>query len=403
MTKFKKNPFAAARAAVNAQISKENLENTVEKKFKHKSFAERFGAVNKTFKGLSFVAQAASLVTAFIMLSFLFDSLPMILRVGIALVLVFAIEMLKRSSTEDMMQGIFQYQHIEYFPAALATLMVCTSIFISIKGAELMPNLTIADHINQVPTPTPDDAIRADFDNQITETKKMRDDWATSRKWKGRLSKVDAKKVEDYNQKIQLLEERKAAAIQQLNIANAALLNKAINDNEAAHQQVATEREKEGNEMVIIAIIFELTFLVSMGGSWWFYSEVKKEKHHLHPANSPSGSPNNSMGSPAFKLPIVKNQKLDEPFEQQRPIGFLYGKNSPNGSPNSPTASPNQKPPQSTIDKSRSPNRSANRGQKKGDIVICPSCQSYFEANSHNHTYCTAKCKQINRKHTSKI
>ena len=378
------NPFARIRKNKNIEILRQTLDRTLEKKFEHKSFADRFRLANIAFLGVGYVAQVASLITAFTMLSFLFEGMPMLLRGVVAIVAVLFIELIKRNSMEDVFKGAFQYKEVEHFPAILGIVAVSASIYISAQGAKILPSILLPDPIYQVPTPTSPDAIKADFGQRIAAVQKMRDNWATSRQWGGRLSKEDGAVIKAHNNDIKALEIEQSEALKELDVQNKALLSTALVDNEKATADTTQKREGLKQKLVITAIGFELVFLFSMACSWWYYNECRKERKEQF-SNSHVDNANSVFFNQGTAAPSVQNVT---------PIGFKFGGGSSSNPPDATDGSTDENLLQQPINTSSS----SNHRQKVGDLVKCANCGSMFVANAHNHKHCTKICKKEYRK-----
>jgi Na+-transporting methylmalonyl-CoA/oxaloacetate decarboxylase gamma subunit len=369
MTTFNENPYAKARNMVNGLIFKNNLNKTLDSKFKHKKFSERFSMANGAFIGMGLIAQFASLTTAFTMLSFLFVNINIIARVVCSAALVIMIELIKRESTNDVMKGIFQYKEVERFPALLALIAVSTSIYISIEGAKILPSFFIADAIEESAILKTPDAINEDFNSRIADKETERNTYRNNRLWKGRLKSSDAAIVEQYNEDIKALQVQKEEALKELKAYNEAAESSVLISNQRALERVSKDRMELGKQLVVTAVVFEILFLFSLCFSWWYYTECEKEKNTAKvPAETPidravtAAVPANTTAVTAAVTTAVTGGSRGH-----RKIGFG-----------------NQEEEQERALKIEK--------VKKEYTRICPNCHAPFIHKSHNHTYCKRSC-----------
>ena len=373
MTTFRENPYAKARNTVNGFIFRKNLDKTLNSKFKHKKFAERFAPANTTFLSLGFVAQISSMITAFVMLSYLFKGTPVLVRVIVSVTLLIAIEVIKRLSTNDVMQGVFQYKHVELFPAILGIATLTASIYIAVEGAKILPSLLVFDAVQEQPKQESSDAIHEDYDGRIAAIITEREQLRKERTWRNRLASKDAKIIKQYNQNIQALQIQKDSALSELKAENKAARTKAFHVFEERSDQVKIERSDMGQQFVILALTLEFLFVFSMCFSWWYYAECEKERQELKKLKEAAETPINT-GSTAkvdTETLAVKSHTLEvqtAAARSNKKIGFKdYEELVP------------ETPPE--VEKI-----------KKNYTRICPECNTPFLHNSHNHTYCKRSC-----------
>lgn len=366
MTTFSKNPHTETRKATNYSIFRRDLNQTLEQKFRHKKFSERFAMANTAFLGMGFIAQFASLTTAFTMLSYLFVNINLIVRIILAAALVLMIEVIKRESTDDVMKGIFQYKEVERFPAVLAIVAVCSSIYISVEGAKILPSLLISDAVREAPILKTPDSIESNYQKRIADLESERDTYRKNRLWKGRLARKDSKVIQDYNQLIQNLEAEKQVALASLSSNNDAAIQKAESSYQTSIQTIQQQRSELSKQLVIAAIGFEILFLLSMCFSWWYYTNCEKEK--LQNAETPinTGRPT-ADPQQTYSSSDDLNEPEAHPAPKARKIGYIDHDKEQN-------------------------NLQEIEKIKKEYTRICPQCNSGFIHKSHNHTFCSRAC-----------
>ncbi|WMX17162.1 hypothetical protein [Aureispira sp. CCB-E] len=369
MTSFAENPHNKQRKVQNYAIFNWSLNKTLEQKFEHKNFAHRFAWANRAFLGMGVIAQLASLTTAFTMLSYLFLNIHWVIRIACSIALVIMIEVIKRESTDDVMKGLFQYKEVERFSALLAIVAVGASIYISIEGAKILPSLLVEEATPQTPALKSSEGIVSDYDNRMAALEMQRDNFRNTRLYKGRLARKDSKVVQEYNEKIEATQAQKDVALAALLLENQVIEQKALEDFESRKSTMTLEREKLSTQLVRAAIGFELLFLLSMGFSWWYYTECEKEKKETAQNTE---TPINT-GSTTAVLQQYYGEKPEEKAPQPhaapsiQKIGFIdYEKQK-------------KDPPK-------------EEKIKKEYTRICPECGSGFIHKSHNHTYCKRSC-----------
>lgn len=365
MTSFAENPHNKQRKLQNYAIFNWSLNKTLDQKFEHKNFARRFAWANMAFLGMGAIAQLASLTTAFTMLSYLFINIHWIVRVICSAALVIMIEVIKRESTDDVMKGVFQYKEIERFSALLAIVAVGASIYISIEGAKILPSLLVDEATQEAPVLKSSEGIVSDYDNRISALETQRDNFHKTRLYQGRLARKDSKVVEEYNGKIEAVQEQKDAALAALLLENQAIEQKSVQDFESKKSAMILEREKLSKQLVRAAIGFELLFVLSMCFSWWYYTECEKEKKEQKVKGSTATS------SPPKIQEEPQNQESAHQAPSVNKIGFI----------NYEEVQKKQKQQLQEIEK-----------VKKEYTRICPQCSSGFIHKSHNHTYCKRSC-----------
>lgn len=378
MTTFSKNPHAEARKKLNFKIFNFRLDETLEEKFKHKRFAERFAMANTAFIGMSVIAQFASLTTAFTMLSYLFVGINLIARIACAAALVLMIEAIKRESTNDVMKGAFQYKEVEKFPALLAVITVCASIYISVEGAKILPSFFIADAVEMSATIKSPDAINADFAARITDKETERNQYRKNRLWQGRLSSKDSKVIKEYNEDIKVLQAQKDEALRALNEANQRTKAAISATYQTEVKRVTKERQILGKQLVITAVTFEVLFLLSLCFSWWYHTECRKEKEK-------------------GETPEVSVQLVDKEGKGTPEVSSVTTEVQPETPEVS--GSPRQHKKASFIDYEEvnetievTKRTTEVERVKKEFTRICPTCETPFVHKSANHKYCTRSC-----------
>lgn len=369
MTTFIKNPYSEVRKKINSKIFNFRLDQRLEQKFKHKKFSERFAMANTAFIGMGFIAQFASLTTAFTMLSYLFVNINIIARVTCSVALVLMIEVIKRESTNDVMKGLFQYKEVERFPALLALIAVSASIYISIEGAKILPNFFIADAVQERAILKTPDAINEDFNNRIADKEAERNQYRKNRLWKGRLASKDSKVINQYNDDIKALQLQKDEALKALNQYNEAAKINVNTNHQQATKKVNQQRTELSKQLVTTAIVFEVLFLLSLCFSWWYDTECKKEKEKIAVTTE---TPTESAVTTAVptKTTAVTTEvttAVNGNSRGFRKIGFG-----------------NQEDEQKSILEVEK--------EKKEYTRICPHCKTPFLHKSHNHTYCKRSC-----------
>ena len=370
MTTFRENPYAKARKIVNRIIFTKNLDKTLNSKFKHKKFSERFAPANTAFLSLGFVAQISSIITAFVMLSYLFKGTPVLVRVLVSVTLLIAIEVIKRLSTNDVMQGIFQYKNVEAFPAILGLLTLTASIYIAVEGAKILPSLLVFDAVKEQPKQESPDAINEDYDGRIAAIITEREQHRKERTWKDRLASKDAKIIKQHNQNIQALQVQKDSALAKLNTANKAARTKAFHVFEERSDQVKIERSDMGQQFVILALTLEFLFVFSMCFSWWYYAECEKERQQSKKAAETGDTTevSNDTTEVTSDTRQVEEVELEEVGPRAKKMSFRDYEAAP------PII------------------REEVEKIKKDYTRICPECATPFVHNSHNHTYCQRSC-----------
>jgi hypothetical protein len=382
MTTFRENPYAKARNIVNGFIFRNNLDKTLDSKFKHKKFSERFAPANTAFMSLSFVAQISSMLTAFVMLSYLFEGTPLLVRVVASVTLLVAIEVIKRLSTNDVMQGIFQYKSVELFPAILGVATLTASIYIAVEGAKILPSLLVYDAVQEQPKQESPDAINEDYDHRIAAIVAEREQHRKERTWRDRLASKDAKIIKEHNEDIQALRVQKDSALATLKTENKAARTKAFKVFEEHSAQVKVERADLGRQLVIAAVGFELLFVISLCFSWWYYVECEKERQELKKiqavAEKEKKTGNTSELIRATSNANIEEVELEEVGPRAKKMSFKDYEASP------PIV------------------REEVEKVKKDYTRICPECDAPFVHKNATHTYCTRDCYLAKRRRNEK-
>lgn len=366
MTTFFKNPYAELRKKINSKIFYFRLDQRLEHKFKHKQFSERFAIANTAFIGMGFIAQFASLTTAFTMLSYLFVNINIIARLACSIALVLMIEVIKRESTNDVMKGIFQYKEIERSPTLLALIAVGGSIYISVEGAKILPSLLIDDPV-KIKASLGETNVIQDLNERIAEEQSERDKWRETRKYQKRLSRKDALLVKEHNEEIKVLQNKKDEALKELKQENQAAQLAVQLDFKNAIKKVKQDRTKLGKQLVTAAVVFELLFLLSLCFSWWYDTECRKERQQ---SNTDAVQEENS--SPTHKPKSKEIEDLELETVGVRATKKVSFKDYETEQPN-------------TTD-------TKVKKTKKDYTRICPQCGAPFIHKTHNHTYCSRSC-----------
>jgi hypothetical protein len=385
MTTFRENPYAKARNVVNGFIFKKNLDKTLDSKFKHKKFSERFAPANTAFLSLGFVAQISSMVTAFVMLSYLFKGTPVFVRVIVSVTLLIAIEVIKRLSTNDVMQGIFQYKNVELFPAILGIATLTASIYIAVEGAKILPTLLVFDAVQEQAEQKTPDAINMDYDGRIAAIITEREQHRKERTWKDRLASKDAKIIKQHNENIQALQVQKDSALAELKTENKAARTNAFHVFEDRSGQVKIERADLGQQFVTLALSLEFLFVISMCFSWWYYAECEKERQELKKLKETAEMPINAGNTSEVKPDTSEVKEEVLVYEEVGPRAKKMSFRDYEASPPVQEEVIRETPPE--VEKI-----------KKDYTRICPECAAPFVHKNHNHTYCTRDCYLSARK-----
>jgi hypothetical protein len=374
MTTFTKNPYAEVRKKINRLVFRDGLNKTLDGKFKHKQFSERFSLANIGFIGMGIVAQIASLTTAFVMLSYLFESSPVILKVAFSAILVLLIEMIKRESMNDVMKSIFQYHEVEKFPVLLALIMAATSIYISIEGAKVLPSLFISNHIEIAPEEKTPDAIEEKYNAQVLALIVERDAYKKSSKWQNRIAGKDRKEIVKFNDRIAAVEHKKDSALQALSLSNETQSQTTLQENEASKAQIEVDRAALGEQLVFAAIGFEVLFLFSICFSWWYYTECEKERQqNLETAETAINT--GSTAKVSAETLAVNSDTLEVETvgaRSSKKIGF-----------------------KDYEEQGKAPTEVEK--VKKDYTRVCIRCATPFVHKTHNHKYCNRACMLADR------
>jgi hypothetical protein len=384
MTTFSKNPHSENRKKLNFKIFNLRLNETLDEKFKHKRFSERFAMANTAFIGMSVIAQFASLTTAFTMLSYLFVGINIIARVACSAALVLMIEAIKRESTNDVMKGVFQYKEVEKFPALLALITVSASIYISVEGAKILPSFFISDAVEVSAKIKSPDAINEDFAARIADKETERNQYRKNRTWKGRLASKDALVIKQYNEDIKALQMQKDEALKVLAATNQAAKTSVNTGFQKEVEVVTIQRQELGKQLVVTAVVFEVLFLLSLCFSWWYHTECRKEKE--------KGGTTEVAAQPVEK-------------ERKGTTEVHRGTTEVQPETTEVTGSPRQQKKPSFIDYEEV-NETTEVTERKTEVEkvrkeftrICPRCTTPFVHNSANHKYCTRACMVKARK-----
>lgn len=376
MTTFGKNPFSEVRKKVKSKIFKIGLERTLKKKFKHKQFSERFRMANLSFLAMGFIAQFASLITAFTMLSYLFAGTNIVVRVLCSAVLVLILEAIKRESTNDVMQGGFQAEEVELFPTLLAVITVSASIYISVQGAKILPSILVAAAEKETPMLQSPNTINEDFNARISDKENERNEYRKKRTWKGRLASKDAKIIKQYNEDIKVLQSQKDAALNSLNNYNQDLIVKANERFQGANIQVSNERDNLSKQLVVAAVTFEVLFLLSLCFSWWYYAECLKENETTEVTTQDTVNQNKGtteVHSDTLGVQPVTLEVAGGSAGQRRKVGYKDYED----------VNETVEVPLKTTEVEK---------VKKEFTRICPVCETGFVHRSANHTCCSRSC-----------
>ena len=399
MTTFNKNPHAEKRKKLNLKIFNFRLEETLDEKFKHKRFSERFAMANTAFIGMGLIAQFASLSTAFTMLSYLFVGINIIARVACSAALVLMIEAIKRESSNDVMKGIFQYKEVEKFPALLALITVSASIYISVEGAKILPNFLVSDAIETSAILKSPDAINADFAARITDKETERNQYRKNRTWKSRLASKDALVIKQYNEDIKVLQSQKDEALKALNTTNEAAKVSLNTDYKKEVERVKIKRKKLSKQLVITAVTFEVLFLLSLCFSWWYHSECRKEKETGNTLEVTTQSTDkeivNTSKVPTNTLEVTPkgtDKEAKDTLEVQPKTLEVAG--SPR-----PYKKASFKDYEATEETLEVHKKTLEVQKVKKEFTrVCPTCETPFLHRSANHKYCTRACFLKKRK-----
>lgn len=370
MTTFLKNPYAEVRKKINFKIFNTRLDKCLKEKFKHKTFSERFATANFAFISMGIIAQLASLITAFTMLSYLFVGINFFVRTLCSVALVLMIEMIKRDSTNDVMKGISQYKEVERFPAILTMITVVASIYISIEGAKILPTLLISDPVKVSPTLAGKDGIISDFNSRLEALTLERDQHRKNRLYQGRLARKDSKVIEKYNQDIKELLVQKDEALKALTIDNNTAIKKAENNHKERIQQIQKERTILTGQLVGAAVAFEVLFLLSMSFSWWYYSECQKEREGTAKvtAETPTNKGVETLEVQEKTLEVQEETLAVNGEIRSKKMSFIDYED---------------------IEQEEPPNIEKI---KKDYTRICLECGTPFVHKTHNHVYCKRSC-----------
>lgn len=369
MRKSSNNPYSERRKAQKAQFFDNWLGTTVAKKFEHKRFADRFKQVNIGFIILALIAQIASFFTAWIMLSYLFEDMNIIIRFVLSTAVVVFIEKVKRDTVEDVLKSAFQYGEGEWFPVVLGCIAIAVSLFISVEGAKILPqHLLPYPELATTTNLTNETAIKSDYNKAIAAIAKERDQYRADRKWQGRLASKDAAEIKKFNSRLAKLEAEKKAALQAAAQENKQLLEAAQNAHISSSIEIDQKREYLGRLLVYVAAGLELLFLFSLTFSWWYYSECAKEME-------PSG------GTP-------KNNKKGTPKKGQQQQQTTEG--TPQGDRKEDDAQPRAKATFKDYEK-EVPKKEPAKSYPKG---TCIECGTTFDMVVSTKKYCSAKCKR---------
>jgi hypothetical protein len=286
--------------------------------------------------------------------------------------LLIAIEVIKRLSTNDVMQGIFQYKNVEPFPAILGLVTLTASIYIAVEGAKILPELLVYDAIQVQPKQESPDAIHADYDERKAEIVLERDRYRKERTYQGKLRHEDTEILNQHNEHIKAIQIQKDSALAELKEENKLARTKAFKVFEERSEQVKVERVDLGRQLVIAAIGFELLFVISMCFSWWYYTECEKERQELKKVKDTAETPTNAGSTAKVK---TDTSAVDEDVLVYEEVGARAKKMSFKDYEEIVPEAPPE------IEKI-----------KKDYTRICPECTTPFLHNSHNHTYCKRSC-----------
>lgn len=277
IAKNMQNPYDLTRKAMTKALSDESMNQKLYGKFQQKSYRQRFKYIYHTSYWLKYAIQAVSMVTGFIALSYLLASWHPVLSTLVSIVLVVTIEIIKRASTEDVMHRAVQGMTVSRFAVVCGLAAIAASIYISLQGAVLAPNLVVADASAPVVVEQSSKAIEDEYGQRVAKLEQERETYRRERTWKGKLSSEDAQYIKAIDNRIAKTLDKKDATLLALQESNKALHATAQAEYQQAVATVDNKRETLGTQLYWAQLIAELLYLVFSIIEWVYSWEVVKE------------------------------------------------------------------------------------------------------------------------------
>lgn len=290
---FLENPFEKKLNELEQTHHESQNETKLDKMFKPKKFEERWRFCNNVAILVGYVCNYYSSITAFSLLFYLcyLSTSPVlgaflggILSLIPSVVVVGAIEFVKRHTSANFLQDIIQFKKFSF--GMLLFLVACCSFSISTSffGAKEIPK--------HFPSPEPihlnslyslDSAINLEsmsFDSEISSQVSRMDSFKVSNtNSKGSIRYGAIKPYGMLQGELTKLKTEKRVALKELKDQYKLDKENAINQDKLDSQIDQEEKASVSSMLGISAILSELLFLLCMIGHWWFSWKAQKERY----------------------------------------------------------------------------------------------------------------------------
>lgn len=290
---FLENPFEKKLNELEQTHHQTQHETKLDKMFKPKKFEERWRFCNNTAIIVGYVCNYFSSITAFSLLFYLcylslspvlgsfFGGLLALLP---SIIVVGAIEFVKRHTSSNFLQDIIQFKKFSF--GLLAFLVACCSFSIatSFFGARELPKYFPSPepiHLNNLYSL---DSIitleSASFDKEIKEQELRIDSFAIANtNSKGSIRYGAIKPYGNLQGELTEIKADKRAAIKGLKAQYQLDRQAAITQDEKERKASQEEQANISSMLGIAAILSELLFFLCMSGHWWFSWKAQKERY----------------------------------------------------------------------------------------------------------------------------
>lgn len=364
MNFYESNHFDTQRNEFQQETTNKALDKKLEQLFTPKTYFERWRHFNTSAMVLSYVCNFLSSVTAFTILSFLFYSsfngvfpvaavIP--LSVLLSLLVVAIMEAMKRFSTANFLRGIFQEKKTNSLLLGLVLFCCGCSVITSFYGAKNIPNLTRKQPVEVQPNITNKDSIKAFYSGLLATKQKTINNYLPSIKMSGTARKTVAK----LESEITSLHLKMETALNQASKKDSQNVVATKTINRQAVENFKAAQTSEGYNLTLIALSFELVFLLCLIFNWLFYWNCYIERA--------------STGGNQQAIDKQEKQPQQKQQPQQRPTivqGFLQG------------LQPQKKDITSAV------NTEAVKYTRH-----CGYCSAPFMHKVHNQKFCKEKCR----------
>lgn len=377
---FLENPFEKQLSELEQTHHQSQHETKLDKMFKPKKFEERWRFCNNVAIIVGYVCNYFSSITAFSLLFYLcYLSLSPVLgsffggflALFPSIIVVGAIEFVKRHTSANFLQDIIQFKKFSFgllvFLVACCSFSIATSFF----GARELPKY--------FPTPEPvylnslyslDSVIVVEsisFDDEIASQISRLDSFRIANtNSKGSIRYGAIKPYGMLQAELTELKGEKRTALKELKLQHKLDKQAAIAQDKNEIEENKTEKASIASMLGIAAILSELLFFLCMSGHWWFSWKAQKERYL------------DTSETSTEQIQLIKDDnhnensndnRQDEPQKGNQRIGFKQLKTTDND------------------------NRDDNR---QDELPTCqnPNCTDNFLPRHKKQKYCKEDCRK---------